>query len=324
MKRIFLILIVAVLGISAGRAGSNTSIILQHKGDVTMFEGTEMETAMNQAIDGDSILLSQGAFPGFTISKSITVRGEGNNRTQIFGNVTIKAEGDEPIDVTIEGVSLSYSNNNYNIGINGMTGNIKINKCKCYYLLIDQKGECNNLNVDKCLISYLFPSESVKTAIIKNTIISEKLYFYDRYQDPYSTNANNYTFINSDIRHLGDSNYARCNFINCILHRNSSSTETLKQCTLINCLINQLDVAANDCYTENCWFIYNYSTKIYAYTVEQLTEKGYIGNDGTVVGCQGGSTPFNMTLGIPRVSSSKIVLDNENKILNVDVTFESN
>lgn len=78
----------------------------------------------------------------------------------------------------------------------------------------------------------------------------------------------------------------------------------------------------NDCYVENCWYESNGNS--YKYTVEELTEKGYLGNDGTVVGIYGGASPYSTKLGLPRVSNSKITLDNENKILNVDVTFESN
>ena len=51
-----------------------------------------------------------------------------------------------------------------------------------------------------------------------------------------------------------------------------------------------------------------------------LQSNGYLGTDGTVVGIDGGDTPFTLVPSVPKVTSSDLQLDNEKKELNVTLT----
>ena len=46
---------------------------------------------------------------------------------------------------------------------------------------------------------------------------------------------------------------------------------------------------------------------------------GYIGNDGTVIGCNGGATPHTLKLAVPEVTSADVKLDAAQRQLNVDL-----
>ena len=94
--------------------------------------------------------------------------------------------------------------------------------------------------------------------------------------------------------------------------------------TLIN--IEHISVAttsvAIDCYY--CHYSY-YSYLIESdcsssLTDEQLKTNGYLGADGTIVGINGGDTPFTLESSVPTVTSSELNLDLENRKLNVKLT----
>ena len=59
-----------------------------------------------------------------------------------------------------------------------------------------------------------------------------------------------------------------------------------------------------------------------SWTVEQLEENGYYGNDGTVIGPLGGSrgTPYTLVPVVPRVTESSLSVNPQEKKLNVSVT----
>ena len=48
-----------------------------------------------------------------------------------------------------------------------------------------------------------------------------------------------------------------------------------------------------------------------------LQSKGFMGQDGTVVGCYGGTNPYSLDLVGPKVTESSISIDNDTKQLSV-------
>ena len=78
---------------------------------------------------------------------------------------------------------------------------------------------------------------------------------------------------------------------------------------------------------ENCWKAYNStSTSLFdddyncVLSDQELQANGYIGTDNTVVGITGGDAPYTLKLITPRVLEHNIVVDKENKKLNVTLT----
>ena len=73
-----------------------------------------------------------------------------------------------------------------------------------------------------------------------------------------------------------------------------------------------------NCYRGNDVWITDYC-ECYQDT-NYLQTNNYLGTDGTVVGIYGGDTPFTLEPSVPKVTSSDLDLDNENKVLNVTLT----
>ena len=80
---------------------------------------------------------------------------------------------------------------------------------------------------------------------------------------------------------------------------------------------------------QNCYYLTsNYSDLLSntcdcKYDTSTLQSKGYLGTDGTVVGIYGGATPYDdnmLVLSVPKVTSSDLQLDMEQKKLNVTLT----
>lgn len=57
-------------------------------------------------------------------------------------------------------------------------------------------------------------------------------------------------------------------------------------------------------------------------TADQLKKAGYLGTDGTVVGCEGGVNPYTLERHVPVITQkgTKVDLDSKKVIINVNVT----
>lgn len=67
----------------------------------------------------------------------------------------------------------------------------------------------------------------------------------------------------------------------------------------------------------------NWENRIQNLKKEQLQEKNFLGNDGTVVGCYGGKNPYTLKPNIPIVSSSKVHLDRTKKQIQINIKLSS-
>jgi hypothetical protein len=141
------------------------------------------------------------------------------------------------------------------------------------------------------------------------------------------------TFTNCNIRQLiriwehHDGwrwNHQRASFQNCIIQDWDEGLDGYyKAASYMNCLFGQNYYQSNP--NQNCYLytkeegdtnLLNDSIEC-KFTTDELSEKGYLGTDGTVVGIYGGPMPYTLSPSIPRVTEHKIVVDAENKKLNV-------
>lgn len=149
------------------------------------------------------------------------------------------------------------------------------------------------------------------------TVINSYIYHLN------NNNGNEYstTFVNCLIgdRRWGDSQ----TYINCIID-NSYYSNKLKNCYFTNCLYNTSTSGTynsfidSSCTFQDCYGVENedYLSNI---SKEDLLTNKYLGNDGTIVGPYGGASPYDeeMLPAAPRVESSSVKLDIDNKKLNV-------
>lgn len=306
-----------------------SSVLLQHQGNVVVYPLDSLNAALRDAADGDTLFLSKGVYPGFTIDKKITVRGAGQKT--IAEEVTIAIPDSATLTQTVlEGINVGGMTGQRAVLVTSQVSGLKIKQC--YFDRIDFSGGAyHDVLIDRCMCLHYFNLPSnVKSMIVKNSRIGEV-----HNTEKTSTQI---SFINCNIRswyyywhsYLSD---FKGSFINCILGAGSAQTPLI--CTVINTFINanvplqgdEFSGFEGSAYAENIYkeegvnnVIKNNSAFIECiYSDDELMEKGYVGNDGTVIGTGGGMTPYTLELAVPKVQSSDIKLDNENRKLNVNL-----
>ena len=148
MKKILLSIIALCWTIVAAAQNEIMTVVLQHGSEVSVFTGANAFVNANaEAVDGDVITLSSGAFNVSPITKSITVYGAGfekdensnTNVSKINGQLNLGVSGGETLaNIHLEGISFNaavntnvplegfvmekcYVNGNVNVGANSNT-----------------------------------------------------------------------------------------------------------------------------------------------------------------------------------------------------------
>ncbi len=319
MKKIILTL-VCLLGMSVtANAASKSDIVLQHGSNITVFNAEDFPTAMEAAVDGDVIFLGEGIYPSFGINKKITVQGVGEE-TMIEGNITI----DIPDEPTLTAPVLQNMQINGSLSINSVTKGLGIKQChftdtfstiyfsaKTYDAYIDR---CNIDLLGSLNIGYTYEETVtingvsntvaypyIKGLTVTNSIIS-KVWG--------STLLANVYFVNCAITQKGQPGLGIV--INSIVSTNESSV--LDNTKFINSFL--FATIQPSCTTTNC-----YETgKYLKYDSEEIVTNNYLGNDGTIIGPLGGTTPYTLVPDVPQVTVSNFKVDHQKQELNVTLT----
>lgn len=307
-KSLFLAVCLVMLGISASAVTVN-KVLLQHKGNVTLFDGDDMQSAIDAAADGDIIYMTLGAFnKPFTINKEISIRGVGE-KTVVNGDVTVDIPNSPKLENTLmEGVRVIGT-----LDVKSPVDDMVISKCKIDNVKFS--AEVGGAVLDRCfIVTSLALSANIKDITVNNSKINKLTA---------STGTNKKTtFVNCNIDLMYPDNFCGT-IINSIIDYRSSNIESS---VLMNTLINSYfsSSVATTSVTVDCYYHYsgsgggiiadNCSSSL---TDEQLKSKGYLGTDNTVVGINGGDTPFTLVSSVPTVTSSELNLDLENRKLNV-------
>lgn len=303
MKLKTLLLSFMLLAVVAAKADNMARIILMHNGQSTMFAGDRINDALTQAVDGDTIYLSEGHFPTFTISKKILVRGAGEN-TNIANGVNINIMGEPVLTMPVlEGVKINGS-------------------------LIIQRN-CTNLIIRNCVFN-TFQNSATSTP---NGLV-ELCHCFGTFN--ISEHMTDFYVKNTDLNYLKGAslNHNKCNFINCLIYGAAPETTAgrfvncqiqrwnpIKASMLLKTLVYTYSAKVGDSsIAQDCYYD-NYNTSGSWFSSNQLITNGYLGLDGSIVGNWGGATPFTGTfrLKIPYEESGTISVDNEKKKINVEL-----
>ncbi|MBQ6064450.1 MAG: hypothetical protein IJK87_12610 [Prevotella sp.] len=318
MKKMTFIL--ACLMMAALSANAQMSkVILQHQGNVTMYEPDDIQTAINDAQDGDTIFLNKGTFPGFTIDKKISVIGAGDSKTNV-GSSTLGIKIEIPYDknnqaqeltaTMLEGLSI-----NSTLSVTKAINGLKIKNCYFFNLSLD--NDVKNVFMDRCKTKSSISLSRVVSLKAKNCII------------PYLAGETSTSKVD-DLE-----------FINCYFSYQNAISNTKVKASFVNCWFKSVQY-----YSDNSTFYYCIvRTKITNdnedyYRGSQTVSKGYdydsdddrrvvgqnyFGNDGTVVGPDGGTTPYTLTTTAPKIlDESSAVVSTDMKALNVNIKVTPN
>lgn len=308
MKKFILILITIITISINANADSGAKCLLHHKGSVQFFDGDKIAAAIKAATDGDTLFLSEGTYPGFTINKKITVRGAGQE-SRITGEVKINISNNPILSQTIlEWVNLDENS----ITIETPMKKLKIKQCT-FRTLNTTANNIEDALVDRCHIKECI--DGFKSA----TIVNSKIQYMN------NTNSGQ-EYLNCNIYQFYY--YASGKFTNCIFGACSNSSY-IDNSFFKNCLFGYGNFHFSSTSSAiNCW--YDKSFKIDNETLNcslgkyDLEDKGYIGTDGTVVGIEGGSSPFTLEPSVPKVTNSTVAYDAANKLLKVNLTVTTN
>lgn len=289
-KKMFLMACLIILGIQVVKAQLSFAA-LHHEGAVTLFSGSQIQSAIDNAVAGDTIYLSEGAFNGFSVAKDISIIGTGV-ATTITDKVAIGASTSLLLSnmYFIQDVETSDDHDySYSIGL-------KIIQCVFANSLYFQKN--GTIEIMHSFMKGTFPGQVGDNLTININVSNSKV----KNLNPGS--ADNITLINCNI------GAGHGTFQNCII--NQASQGDYK-----NCLYKKEYNYPNfvDCYQSSDFTLdddLNCSL-----TDAELAEKGYLGTDGKVVGINGGDLPFTLESPILQVTEHQLDVDNVNKQLKV-------
>ena len=308
-KTIYAIAMMLMTGISAFSQAEDTKVILQSGAATTIYDGTNISTAISAAKKGDILYLSEGTYDSFTIDKEILVRGVGEN-TWIEGDVTIAIPNNATLtQAVLEGVNVSGTINITQPATNLIIRNTKVMDVKV-------NGALSNGLIDRCWITGTF---NMNNNTDDTTVKNSKVYMISAGSLTY----NKCTFLNCNIAARMNVNTAAV-FTNCIIGSYYGLGEmrglvTMESSVFTNTLFNTYygSIGSSSSKT-NCYFIDDYYGACDQNTLENRYDfSEYRGTDGTVVGIYGGTTPFTLDPQVAKVTESTFTVDTTNKKLSV-------
>ena len=296
MKKILLsVVCLVVLGIQSVQAQVAIAA-LHHNDSVKIYSSNAIQSAVDDAVAGDTIYLSEGIFAGFTVRKPIAIIGAG--QTTIIS--TWISLGD--YDTTIEsGLLLSGLNIIQSVGFYGVINGARIMQCKindtCGF---DSSSNTSIDNIDIIMsqIGTLAPNEYVKGL----TVVASKI----AYISSGGADEGSVTILNCNIAE--DSSY-NTNFVNCIIPNLGASVYT--NCLYIN---SSSGSVIHDCYQNDFTLDDDLNCSL---TDEQLKTAGFLGPNGTWVGITGGEVKFSLVTPVAQVVDHSLEVDQVERKLKV-------
>ena len=289
-----------MLAVGANAANDGKAILHHDKKPTAIYDADKLSDALSAAVAGDTIYLSAGTFPTFTLEKAITIKGAGTN-TKISNGVNINISGSP----TLTAALLEAVEVNGPVSVASDMTNFLIKMVKTTDLQF-----ANNLNtnalVDRCHLDKFTITSAMTDFYVRNSYILNLT--------STSLKFNKCNFINCCIK--GDWNKAAGRFINCELRRtgdNTSIKSSILSYSLVYSYFNSVD---HSTYQEKVYFDSNDDWL----SVDDRLNKGYICKDGTVVGVEGGKTPYSLTPSGPKETSSTVKVSDSEKKLNVSIT----
>lgn len=294
MKK-FLIFMIAFLAMSVQTVSAQTNnIVLQHKGQCRIFNA--LSAAISASLTGDTIYLGSGNYGDATIDKNISIIG--NCSSSSLGDVNLTSS-----TIFLYGLQMNMCT------IKSSKENLHLDKCKMNSFRIPSASyTIRNMLVERCLINggITLDYGSYSNCIFRNC---KEVSTYNGISYPgLTTNTSNVTFENCNLYQYhspskpggyGSTNiYGNISgyYINCVFGRLSSSNVSAY---FTNCQIPSSYISR----TTNCFIDSN------QYTDQQLLDKGYLGTDGTIIGCNGGRFPLNLDPEVPLVEEFTLQTD---------------
>ena len=278
---------------------------LHHNDSVKIYSASGLQNAINDAVEGDTIYLSEGMFGGFTVTKPIAIIGAGQT-TSISSNVTIGKSGN-----TIEdGLLLSGLNIVQDVTFIGNVSGVRISQCN---IAVDcdmnnsSSYSFDNIEILMSKIGGLLLANAVKGL----TVVASKI---SRVNSD-GADEGSVTILNCNVNdsNKGYSSGGNNNFVNCII--GTAGPGVYQNCLYKTTYSNY--PVLYDCY-QNSDFTLDDDLNC-SLTDDELKAAGYVGVDNTWVGINGGEVQYSLVMPVVQVTEHSVEVDQTERKLKVSL-----
>lgn len=335
-KTILMFLGLALMSIQSF-GNTRAQALLLHNGQGKSFDADQLQEAVDEAVDGDTIYLSEGAFllnnGTLTIDKAISIIGAGAEVCKIGGNVNIAIDGNPTLDrYLLDAVKIDTT-----VTVCKSMKGVYLRKCWIgNFFQVADDAEVSDIQIDRSYIYRFYPALNMRSATLINSIMNYQ--GYNKESKIRFVEGHDINFINCNIYQLDCYNYLAATYQNCMIFQTNLNSPVVVNNTFINTLFHKgggWKDADDKCPENGNVRINCYSSPIsltvmdrnnafpdFTITKEDRQSKGFLGTDGTVVGADGGATPFSMQADGLRIKESILRVDPDTRQLNVTLKVE--
>ena len=299
MKKLIIIIFMTLMGIGSWAEDLYTgSLLLLHNGEKTGFKPTDFPLAMEQAVEGDTIIMGEGSYPEITLSKNVKIIGPRDGRTI---NLRINMPNEDFQDILIESVPI------YTLYIESDFNQLTLRHCDICNIVNNNQAQ-GKITLDKCEINMWNEGD-----IPPFNAIQSRVY---RFFNGNNTDKSKYVFTNCEFHFYlyGFGTVPPATYINSVFsdpYFNSEDGTTDQQVEFRNssfesCLFDNTGrYYINESCTENN--SYRMEHQNWDCSKENLESLGFLGNDGTVVGLNGIANEYRYDMERPSTYIGNIV-----------------
>lgn len=315
-QKMILTVCLAVLGMLGVKA-QQSIIALHHQGHVTIFAGGELQEAIDASEKGDTLYLSDGIFSECNLKHGLVILGGGQET--IVGGITISSEDSTEVK---GGFVFSGMRILKNFTLDSNIDGILIKHCNIEgYFVVKEGRTLRGGEIIQCRIRQNMNLDGLEYDL---TVMNSCSWG----PSGGGLNQGSVTFINCNLIGNWGQDCVKNIFKNCICKNGSNGT-------FMKCAYywtgDSYSKTFLDCWYYDAFDVYsgdNSAIDLAICNNEQLTKEriiqlGWIGTDGTVIGCMGGNAPYTLEIDEPHVTSKNIVVDNDERKITVTLKVES-
>lgn len=295
--------------------------VMLHRGnEVKTYMYYQVQQAVDDAQDGDTIFLSEGTFQPFNVNKRILVRGAGPN-TIVEGSCIIDISGTDKLTMPVLD-ALSF---NGDVQVENAYKQFTLRKCSMNSLIFNEEEgkEFYDVKIDRC---YIDNRLNLPNSIIQFNAFNSRVWYL--YPHNYTGHATfEHCNITSICAPITGGEFNSCAIGKSSKFSDASSYKNLIGCILNSCFINTYNGYFSNCQTINCLTESDNSNGVdnlyFNFAYKSKNNKSCISAlDGTYIGAYGGQHPFNRNPEIPGVKKHQISIDAATRTMTVTLTVD--
>ena len=294
--------------------------VMLHRGnEVKTYMYYQVQQAVDDALDGDTIFLSAGTFQPFNVNKRILVRGAGPN-TIVEGSCIINIPGTDKLKMPV----LDAVSFNGDVQVENAYKQFTLRKCSMSNLVfnVGDGAEFYDVKIDRCDMSNRL---NLPNSIKEFNAFNSRIYVL--YPHNYTGHAVfDHCNMGTIVAPITGGEFNSCAIGKSTKFTDASSYKNLIGCVLNSCYINNYNEYFQNSNRINCQVVSNSNgdkDAYYPFNYTSYNSKSCISAlDGTKIGAYGGQHPFNRNPEVPGVTKHQISIDAATRTMTVTLTVD--